>query len=137
MVAAFAAAAATRPHYGGTLRVEVQRSLETADPPASGIGMANLPPTFQIARWEAGRAAAYSADDNAPGGRPFLDSVEIQMGRPLRDQAIDLELGKADVVELALNEVRRAVAGRRIWISAPVRLVALVFTPRVSDARIR
>lgn len=81
--------------------------------------------------------AVYSANDDAPGGRPFLDSVEIQMARPLREQAIDVELKKADIVELGPSEVRRAPASRKIWASAPVRLLALVFSERVSDARIR
>jgi peptide/nickel transport system substrate-binding protein len=132
-----AASAATRPHYGGVLRVEVRESIETADPPQAGPGMADLAGAFSISRWEGGRLAVYSANENAPGGRPFSDSVEIQMARPLRDQAIDLELGKADIVELGPNELRRAAAGRRIWTSAPVRLLALAFAPRVTDARIR
>ena len=49
------------------------------------------------------------------------------MGRPLRDQSIDLDLGKADLVELGPGELRRQPAGRKIWSSSPVRLVALVF----------
>src|SRR5208283_5100219 len=52
-------------------------------------------------------------------------------------QSIDLELGKADVVELGPAELRRQPAGRKVWGSAPVRLVALVFGPRVEDARMR
>ena len=72
-----------------------------------------------------------------PGGRPFLDTVDVQLGRSLREQAIDLELGKADVVEIAPSEVRRITPPRRVWSSAPVRLMALVFGARVDDARIR
>ena len=103
-----AAFGATRPQYGGTLRVEVRQNWETADPPPLlGAG-------FRIARWEAGRRAIYEADENAVGGRPFLDSVEILLGRALRDQASDLDLGKADVVELGPNELRRQAAGRRV-----------------------
>ena len=132
-----AASAATRPHYGGALRVEVRESIETADPPQTGPGMAELANAFVITRWEGGRLAVYSANNNAGGGRPFLDSVEIQMARPLREQAIDLELGKADIVELGLDELRRGSAGRRTWTSAPIRLVALVFGPRVTDPRVR
>jgi hypothetical protein len=79
----------------------------------------------------------FTADENAPGGRPFLDNVDIQLTRPLRDQSVDLELGKADVVELGLAELRRQAAGRRPWSSSPVRLMALVFGPRVTDARVR
>lgn len=131
------AAAATRPRYGGTLRVEMRDVIETADPPATGPGIADLRDAFTIARWEAGRGAAYTAEEDAPGGRPFLDSVEIVMGRGLREQAADLDLGRADVVDLGWNESRRMVPGRRTWTSAPVRVVALVFGPRVDNARIR
>src|ERR1035438_2403034 len=66
--------------------------------------------------WVAPRAVL-APDENAPGGRPFLDSVEIEMGKPLRDQAIDFGLGKADVVELDANESRRPVSGRKGWSS--------------------
>jgi peptide/nickel transport system substrate-binding protein len=131
LLCAAAAHTATRPQYGGTLRVEVRQSPETPDPPPL------LGPAFTIARWEAGRLAVYEADENAGGGRPFLDRVEIQMGRPLRDQAGDLDLGKADIVELGPNELRRQPAGRRVWTSSPVRVLALVFNPHFDDARVR
>ena len=129
--------AATRPHYGGTLRIEMRQVYDSPDPPTLGRGMADLSGGFVIARWEAGRRAVYEAEENAAGGRPFLDSVDITMGRPLRDQSIDLELGKADLVELGPNELRRQPPGRRVWFSAPVRILALVFAPRESDARLR
>jgi hypothetical protein len=113
------------------LRVELRQNAETPDPPALlGAG-------FTIARWEAGRLAVYEADENAAGGRPFLAGVEILLGRSSRDQASDLELGKADVVELGPNELRRQPAGRRIWTSSPVRVLALVFAPHFEDARLR
>jgi hypothetical protein len=137
VAAALAANAATRPHHGGTLRIEVRQSIETADPPQSGPGMADLAGSFSITRWEGGKLAVYSANDDAPSGRPFVDSVEVQIGRSWRDQAIDLELGKADIVELGPMEVRRPGATRKIWTSAPVRLFALVFAPRVTDPRVR
>jgi peptide/nickel transport system substrate-binding protein len=127
--------AAVRPHYGGTLRVEVRESFETADPPQSGHGMAELNGAFAITRWEAGRRAVYADDENASGGRPFLDTVDVQMGRPFREQAIDLELGKADLVELGPNELRRN--SRRTWSSSPVRLLALILGPRIEDPRVR
>jgi len=92
---------------------------------------------FQITRWEAGRVAVYEADENASGGRPFLNAVEVQLGRPLREQASDLELGRADLVELGPIELRRVPPGRRIWSSNPVRVLALVFSARVEDARVR
>lgn len=134
MAAAIVAAAvwpATRPRYGGTLRVETRQAPQTQDPPAL------VREGFHITRWEAGHLAVYEADEDAAGGRPFLDGVEVMLGRTLRDQSIDLELGKADVVELGPSELRRQPTGRKIWTSSPVRVLALVFSPRVDDARVR
>jgi peptide/nickel transport system substrate-binding protein len=131
------AGAATRPRYGGILRVELHAPFESSDPPQSGPGMADLSHSFSMTVWEGGRRAVFAADENAAGGRPFLDSIEIQLARPLRDQALDLETGRADLVELGPNEIRRAPAGRKTWSSQPVRIVALVFSPHVEDARIR
>jgi peptide/nickel transport system substrate-binding protein len=129
--------AATRPRYGGTLRVEVRAAIETPDPPVAGHGMPDLAAAFNIARWEAGRRAVYDANENPPGGRPFLDSIDIQMGKTLRDQSIDLELGRADIVELGPGELLRQSAGRRVWSSSPVRVIALLFNRRIDDIRIR
>ncbi len=129
------ATAETRPRYGGTLRVELRDAIESADPPQAGPGPADLNAAFHITRWEGGRRATYAADENAPGGRPFLDAVDVQMAAPMRERAI--ELGRADLVELAPGEARRMPAGQRIWTSSPVKLIALTFGPRVEDARVR
>jgi len=115
--------------------VELREAIESADPPQTGPGMAQLNAAFTCARWESGRRAVFTADENAAGGRAFLDAVDVQMGRPLRERAI--ELGRADLVELAPAEVRRAAGTQRIWSSSPVRLVALAFGPRVDDVRVR
>ncbi|HUI57883.1 MAG TPA: ABC transporter substrate-binding protein [Bryobacteraceae bacterium] len=129
-LAMVAASAATRPHYGGTLRIEIRQAVQA--PEAVGVTAG-----FVITNWDPGLRAVFSADDNAPGGRPFLDSIDIEMARPLRDQSVDLELGKTDLVELGPNELRRQAAGRRVWSSSPVRLMALVFGPRVDDTHVR
>jgi peptide/nickel transport system substrate-binding protein len=128
---------ATRPRYGGILRVELHAPFESSDPPQSGPGMADLARGFSMTVWEGGRRAVFMADENAAGGRPFLDSIEIQLARPLREEALDLEVGKADLVELGPNEIRRAPAGRKTWSSQPVRVIALIFGPHVEDAHIR
>ncbi len=92
---------------------------------------------FRIQSWEAGRRAVFTANDDYWAGRPYLDAVEFEMGRPLRDQALDFDLGKADIVELAAADVRRVRQnGKAIWTSAPTDLVALVFEPTV-DERVR
>ena len=80
---------------------------------------------FRVAKWEAGKAATLIAHEGHWKGRPYLDSIEIQMGRDLRDQTQDLQLGKADVTD--------ASPGTRE--TMPDETVALIFeTPRASPA---
>ena len=107
----------------------------------SSAGQAVGTGPFRLDAWEPGRHARLVANDDYWAGRPFLDAVEISMGRPLRDQWVNFELGKADLVELPPEEVRRAVQeGRRTWTSMPVELLAIVFTPgraAAGEARLR
>src|ERR1051326_3955978 len=79
LAAAVVCAAETRPRYGGGIRVEIRQAIDSADPPAIGRGIPDLPPGFLITRWEAGHRATFGANDAAPGGRPFADGVEVTM----------------------------------------------------------
>ncbi len=94
---------------------------------------------FRPVRWEARRRAAFTANDDYWNGRPFLDAVEVEMGRSAREQLMALDVGRADIAELAPAEVRRAAErGRKVWQSSPVRVLALVFREkRAEDARVR
>lgn len=93
--------------------------------------------TFRPAAFDPGRRAAFAANDDYWGGRPFLDAIDVQLGRALRDQLADLELGMADVVEVAPTDMRRASGdGRALWSSAAISLIALVFAPG-PDPRVR
>jgi ABC-type transport system substrate-binding protein len=106
---------------------------------ADGVSVGTGP--FRITEWQAGKHALLSAYEGYWGGRPFVDFVEVLMGRGYRDQSIDLELGKADLVELPVGTARRAAQQSvRTWTSAPSELMALVFDRgRVAtdDARVR
>ena len=83
---------------------------------------------FRISQWEPGRRGLFSANEDHFEGRPFLNTVAVEMGRGIQDQLLDLELNKADLVEVWPHDVRRAVQrGARIWSSAPSELMALVF----------
>jgi peptide/nickel transport system substrate-binding protein len=94
---------------------------------------------FRLASWTPGRTATLTANDDYWGGRPFVDAIEVQMGRGLRDQLVDLEIGKADIVELGPADLRRASEhGVTVWSSAPLDLIALVVAPgRAEDPRLR
>jgi peptide/nickel transport system substrate-binding protein len=83
---------------------------------------------FSIAHWDPGKRLTLTARDDYWGGRAFVDSVEIEMGKNLREQMISLDLGKVDLIEVASDQAQRAAAeGRRVDSSSPAELMALVF----------
>lgn len=96
---------------------------------------------FLVSKWQPGRSLVLSANDDYWGGRPFLDSVAVMLGQSWRQQMVALELGKADVVEVAPEQARRAgLAGRTVVGSAPNELLSLVFTRAAQseeEARLR
>jgi len=83
---------------------------------------------FHITNWQPGKKLSLAADEGYWGGRAFVDAIEVDLGRATRDQLIALDLGKADIAEVAVDQSRRAAAeGRRVVSSAPVELMVLVF----------
>ena len=90
---------------------------------------------FAIERWDPGKKLRLSARDDYWGGRAFLDSIDIEMGKSFREQMIALDLGKADLVEVAPDQARHAVLeGRRVESSPPAEWMGLVFTRDVQSA---
>ena len=84
---------------------------------------------FQISDWQPGSKLTLVAQEGYWGGRPFVDSVVIEMGKSVHDQMIALELGKTDLIEVAPEQVRHlSMQSRRVVTSAPLELMALVFT---------
>jgi peptide/nickel transport system substrate-binding protein len=83
----------------------------------------------------------FRANEETWSGRPFLDAIEVTLGVPPLRQLFDLQLGKADLVELSPDLVRRAAQENlRVWASAPVTLYGLRFDdaqPASADARLR
>jgi len=84
---------------------------------------------FYVADWQPGKKLTLSAAENYWRGRPFLDGIEIEMGRSYRDQLTALELGAADLVEIAPEQSHRvSLQGRQLEDSEAMELLALVFT---------
>ena len=96
---------------------------------------------FRVADWQPARRVVLLANEDYWGGRPYLDGIQIEIGRSSRERLIDLELDKADLAELGPAEARRAQQeGRRVWTSAPVELLALQFNlsrPETREQRLR
>jgi peptide/nickel transport system substrate-binding protein len=89
----------------------------------------------------AGSHLFFRANDEAWSGRPFLNGIDVTLGVPPLRAMFDLQLGKADLVELVPELVPRAkLANLRVWISEPVTLYGLRFDDTqnaASDVRLR
>jgi peptide/nickel transport system substrate-binding protein len=90
---------------------------------------------FRISEWGPGKSARLAAHEAYWGGRPYLDSVVIQMGRSYAEQATDFQTGRADVVEIAARDLRSPRPGGAATFSTrPMETLALQFEPgRVPD----
>jgi ABC-type transport system substrate-binding protein len=80
-----------------------------------------------------------AAVEEAWQGRPFLDRVRIQMGRPLANELADFQLGRVDAIERDATQLQ-PVGGSATIFSRPVDLIALACTanhPPASDPKLR
>jgi ABC-type transport system substrate-binding protein len=83
---------------------------------------------FRVTAFEAGKRVVLGANEEFREGRPFVDAIEIAMGRASHERLVDLELSKTDLAEIAPQDARRAAEqGVRISTSQPDELLALVF----------
>jgi peptide/nickel transport system substrate-binding protein len=132
---ALLAHAERRPRYGGVLRVEIRAAvpaIDSADWPFPSLAAPDGP--FRLTSWKAGESAVFAANDNYAGPRPFLDGIEVRMGRPLAQQQLDFEVGLADVIELSPASVKQArQRGAIVAETRPSDLLVLV-CPTTSDA---
>lgn len=86
--------------------------------------------------WTAGKRLVLAANDDYWHGRPYIDTIEISFGIGDREQLLAFDLGKADLVEIPAEGIRRAKAeGRTVLSSGPVQLITLLFAhePRNDD----
>jgi peptide/nickel transport system substrate-binding protein len=71
-----------------------------------------------------------TANDSCWQGRPFVDEITIAGNRPIRDQWLDLSVGRTDIAEVPPQDLRQAqLQHLSMLISPPVELLAL----QVSD----
>lgn len=84
---------------------------------------------FQVSDWQPGKKLVLTAEDNYWKGRPYLDAIEIELGKSFHDQLIELELGRTDLIEVAPEQTHRvALEASSVTTSEPVELIALLFS---------
>ena len=98
---------------------------------------------FLVADWQPGKLLKLAAYEDSWAGRPFVDTVEIEFGKSLRDQAIAFELDKTDVIaeapQAAGGSQRYGASSSSLSMSLPVELLTLVFSAnsKAQDPRLR
>ncbi len=103
---------------------------------ASGVPLGTGP--FRVVDFQPGKSLKLAASEDSWLGGPFIDTIEIEFGKSLRDQTVALELGRTDVIE-ATPQAATAALRIRTASSLPVELMALVFTTnsKVQDIHLR
>jgi MarR-like DNA-binding transcriptional regulator SgrR of sgrS sRNA len=67
-----------------------------------------------------------TANEGCWQGRPFVDEITITGNRPIRDQWLDLSVGRTDIAEVPSQELRQAQQQHlAVVVSPPVELLAL------------
>ncbi len=81
------------------------------------------------------------ANEDAWSGRPFLDAIEVTVGWPALRQILNLQVGRADIIDIPPDLVRKARQDNlRVWSSPPATLIALRFDeaqPAASNPHLR
>ena len=104
-----------------------QEAFAIARQDASGAVIGTGP--FRVTGF-AGGALVLAANDDCWAGRPFADTIEIHSHRTVRDQWLDLSVGRADIVEVPPEMIRQAQQQHlNVLVSRPVDLLALTIAP--------
>jgi ABC-type transport system substrate-binding protein len=153
LLAGLPAYTSRKPRYGGTLRVETGASVKSLDPvsatstPEDSAAKAQIDSLiyesrdpdgtfngdagsgpFKISSWQPGKQLALQANEKSRAGRPFVDAIEVTMGRAFRDRLLDLELSRTDFTGIPAQEARHAAErGVRVSQSQPDELLAIIF----------
>lgn len=86
-------------------------------------------------------AVTLTAVEDSWRARPYVNAIELRGGRSLRDQWMDVGAGRADVIEVPADQLRRAEQDRmRLLVSRNTDLIAIVVddkNPATQDIRVR
>jgi len=88
---------------------------------------------FVVVQWDVGKKLVLAAREDYWAGRPFLDSIEIEMGKNFREQTIAYDLGQSQLIEIPPDQAHHATEARQLQKSEPVELVALLFARDVQS----
>lgn len=88
---------------------------------------------FVVSEWDTGKKLILAAREDYWDGRPFLDSIELEMGRGYREQTMAYDLGQAQLIQVPPELAHQATLAREVHASESIELVALLFAREVQS----
>ncbi|HEX7288743.1 MAG TPA: ABC transporter substrate-binding protein [Candidatus Angelobacter sp.] len=83
---------------------------------------------YKLREWQPAERAAFTANEDYWGGRPYPDAIEFQMGATLRDELLQRQLSPASAAELGLDQMRALdTSNQSIALSSASDLMVLLF----------
>jgi MarR-like DNA-binding transcriptional regulator SgrR of sgrS sRNA len=91
-----------------------------------GFAIVGTGPFSPAAETPKGDVQRFVANESCWQGRPFIDTIEVHGHKSIRDQWLDLSVGRADLVEVPAEQLRLAQQQHlNVVSSPPVTLLAL------------
>lgn len=91
---------------------------------------------YKLTQWQPGEHAVFSANEDYWGGRPYPDSIEVQMGASLRDHLLERNLGRDHAAELSIDQVHALEqTSQNVQLSRPAELLVIEFLQSDHDSR--
>ncbi len=91
---------------------------------------------YKLADSQPADHAVFIANEDYWGGRPYDDSIDVQMGASLREHLLERSLGRDNVAEIGIDQLRALEqTTQNIQFSRPSDLLAIVFPATGTDAR--
>ena len=83
---------------------------------------------YRLTQWQPGDHAVFAANDDYWAGRPYPDSIEVQMGASLREHLLERNLGRDSAALLSIDQVRGLEqSSQNVTLSRPADLLVVLF----------
>lgn len=83
---------------------------------------------YKLSQWQAGDRAVFTANEDYWGGRPYADTIEVQMGASLREHLLERTLGRDHGAQLSIDQAHTLEqTSQNVLVSRPSELLVIFF----------
>lgn len=81
---------------------------------------------FRVSDWQPGKMLTLAANEDCWRGRPYLDTIEVNLGMPARDEVAAIDTERSTLIQLP-GEMAKRMSGHTAVSSPAIELVAIIF----------